>query len=266
MLFSIVWALPALADDFDPKPPVDPNALYKIVTRATPTGSASGSGSYEQGTSVTIRTSGVSGYKFSHWEKNGEVMESVGKNTSFTYTVTSDYLTEFVAVWEYDPAPPSDPVSTNAYRLYLETNAPTYCSFNRPSGSKVEFDTYVQVKATISGGYKFDGWYCGNEKVTDQLSFNFLMPAKNTTLTAKLIYDPTPPGDPGSSTNPDDITNGKLGDVNGDKVVDMVDVVALINIYLGKTTDYNLSVCDINKDKQVDMVDVVAAINIYLGK
>lgn len=57
-----------------------------------------------------------------------------------------------------------------------------------------------------------------------------------------------------------------LGDANGDKVVDMVDVVALINIYLGKTALYELSACDINKDGQVDMVDVVAAINIYLGK
>lgn len=57
-----------------------------------------------------------------------------------------------------------------------------------------------------------------------------------------------------------------LGDANGDKVVDMVDVVALINIYLGKTEECTLGACDINKDGQVDMVDVVAAINIYLGK
>ncbi len=58
-----------------------------------------------------------------------------------------------------------------------------------------------------------------------------------------------------------------LGDVNGDKVVDVSDVNTLINYMLGKQSDLtNFGVGDINNDGIIDVSDVNAVINIMLGK
>ena len=58
-----------------------------------------------------------------------------------------------------------------------------------------------------------------------------------------------------------------LGDVNGDKVVDISDVNTLINYILGKQSDLtNFGVGDINNDGVIDISDVNAVINIILGK
>ncbi|MDO4510898.1 MAG: leucine-rich repeat protein [Bacteroidales bacterium] len=54
------------------------------------------------------------------------------------------------------------------------------------------------------------------------------------------------------------------GDVNGDGVVNVSDVTALINKILGTAT-YTDAVCDINADGQVNVSDVTALINMLLG-
>ena len=56
------------------------------------------------------------------------------------------------------------------------------------------------------------------------------------------------------------------GDVNGDSQVTIADVTALVNIILGKTTDYDISVADVNGDNNVTIADVTALVNIILGK
>ena len=76
-----------------------------------------------------------------------------------------------------------------------------------------------------------------------------------------------------AKTNPtyvDDITFEYLdtfsipGDVNGDGVVDISDVNAVINMMLGKVE--MVAAADINGDGQVDISDVNAVINLMLGK
>ena len=57
--------------------------------------------------------------------------------------------------------------------------------------------------------------------------------------------------------------NVKFGDVNGDGIVDVSDVTALINMILG-TTPANLEVADINADGILDVTDVTALINAIL--
>lgn len=254
MLFSIVWALPALADDFDPEPPADPNALYKVVTRATPPCVASGGSSYQEGNIAYISTSGEWSYKFSHWTKNGEWYTD---ELSFEYVVEPVGKTIFEAVWEYNPDIPADPNASNGYRLFLETNEPDACSFNISSGSKCEFEEWIYLEANISPGYDFGGWYCGNEKITDELNFQYLMPAHNVTLTTRLIFNPVTPGDPSPVL---------LGDVNGDNKVTVADAVAVIDYYLHWTESSDEDKkYDVNKDNKVTVADAVEAINIYLN-
>ena len=54
------------------------------------------------------------------------------------------------------------------------------------------------------------------------------------------------------------------GDVNGDGVVNVSDVTALVNRILGDTT-YSDTVCDINADGVINVSDVTALVNIILG-
>lgn len=54
------------------------------------------------------------------------------------------------------------------------------------------------------------------------------------------------------------------GDANGDNVVDAVDVVLVISMYLGEGVTLNFSAADVVKDGVLDSQDVVGIQNIYL--
>lgn len=56
------------------------------------------------------------------------------------------------------------------------------------------------------------------------------------------------------------------GDVNGDAVVNVADVVALVNDILGNIgVDFNADAADVNSDGKVDVNDVVSVVNIIRG-
>ena len=50
-------------------------------------GTASGAGTYQQGTSVTVTAAPGEGYNFVKWTENGQ---TVSESTSYTFTVTGD--------------------------------------------------------------------------------------------------------------------------------------------------------------------------------
>ena len=59
----------------------------------------------------------------------------------------------------------------------------------------------------------------------------------------------------------------KKGDANGDGVVDVADVVAVVNYILGKASgNFNVAAANINGDTVIDVADVVGIVNIILGK
>ena len=129
----------------------------------------------------------------------------------------------------------------------------------------MDYDTYVSLNAYPSQGYVFKGWYNGETQVCDVVSFNYLMPNENTTLTARFVYDPADPADPSSpeGANPQTLLTG---DANGDGAVDVTDAVAVINAYLsGDNSAINEGVADVNHDSVIDITDAVAIINLYLN-
>ena len=57
------------------------------------------------------------------------------------------------------------------------------------------------------------------------------------------------------------------GDANGDGVVDVADVVAVVNKILGKeSNNFNEEAANVNGDNAIDVADVVGIVNIILGK
>ena len=60
--------------------------------------------------------------------------------------------------------------------------------------------------------------------------------------------------------------NFQVGDVNKDGSITIADVTALVNIILGKTTDYDLRLTDVNTDGSVTIADVTKLVNKILGK
>lgn len=57
-----------------------------------------------------------------------------------------------------------------------------------------------------------------------------------------------------------------IGDVNEDEDVTIADVTSLVNIILGKTSDYRMEVADVNEDGDVTIADVTSLVNVILGK
>ena len=243
--------------------PPEPWLKYKVTVRASSSTSCyvSGEGKFVSGTNVYISSSAKSAdYVFSHWTLNGT---QIDKPASFNYTVGSENL-NFVAYYTYSPEDPQDPFVINKHRLYLVGSSEGACSFNRTSGLKTDYDTYVYLAAYPSQGYIFKGWYNGDTKVSDVASFNYLMPNETTTLTARFVYDPGDPDEPDSQGG--DIQVLKKGDANGDGSVDVTDAVAVINAYLSGNNDgINVGVADVNHDGVIDITDAVAIINLYLN-
>ena len=53
-----------------------------------------------------------------------------------------------------------------------------------------------------------------------------------------------------------------IGDVNGDQILDILDVVLMINMVL--SNEYN-SIADVNEDGVVNILDVILMVNILIG-
>ena len=90
----------------------------------------------------------------------------------------------------------------------------------------------------------------------------------NTDLTDVVLYVPAGTKAAYAETMPwmQIPTIIEQGDVNGDGVVTIADVTALVNIILGKNPAPENGVADVNGDGGVTIADVTALVNIILGK
>ena len=255
-----VWA----QDDYNPTNPPDPqeNLRYKVNVVSDPAeaASVSGIGKYFEGTSVMVRYSlKTTGFVFKHWTLNGEVYST---KQSFTYKVGTEHA-NFVAHFDYAPTSPSDPSSSDAYRLYLQSDPEGACSFNIDNGKKVEFDNYQLVTAYPNQNYDFVGWYDNGQLVSENISFNYLMPARKATLVARFNFNPASPADPDGDGTQENVQTTQTGDVTKDGVINVKDVVALINRCLDSEST-EIGLYDVTGDGKVDVKDVVQVINLSL--
>lgn len=266
-LFLLMAGGTAMAqDDFDPVNPPEPQMLNRIRVVAVPEDAAyvSGAGQYTTGTTVTLRTSRRSAdYTFRCWMADGEVCS---EEMEFDYVVGSGNKV-FTAVYDYNPESPAEPTLISKRRIYLECDPADACSFNRASGEKAEVGQSQTIRAYANQGFVFRGWYRGDVKLSDSNPFAFTTPDEDVTLTACFEFDPDSPGDPQGGQEGVDNPDVQPGDVNGDGLVDIVDVAWLISHLLGSTPEgFVVTAADVNTDTTVDAADVTAVVNLILNK
>ena len=260
-------------DPFNPQNPDDPQVpvfYYPLTVSCTPAGGAytSGNGRYAPGTTVTVNTSPKAGYTFNHWELNGEPYEAT--TTQFSYTTVEGKM-DFVAVYDFQPNDPNDPLMDVKSRLYLASEPEEVCTFNRTSGAWTEAEQYVSVDVTgVDQQYEFIGWWLNGTKLTEVKAFNHLMGIHDETLVAhfrQLPFTPANPDEPQMSEWQTDVQTHAKGDANEDGVVNVADAVAVINVYLtGDASTVNFSLADTDGNGIINVADAVYIINLYLTR
>lgn len=249
----------AQEDGYNPPNPPEPNAWFTVRTAADGLAYTSGGGTFVQGSEITLYTSAQrEDYTFSHWTKNDEWFTDA---QNFTYQVNENAV--FTAVYDFTPTDPNEPAAYNKYRLNLTTNAQDACSFNCASGIKVEAGDYILLEAFPSSGYDFKGWFENGQLLTTSKRFNYPMPTRNAELTTRLIFNPVSPSEPGG-TGQGDVSNSKLGDTNGDGVVNTSDAVTIVDYYVSSSSTERLPTGDLNGDSEVNATDAVLLIDKYI--
>lgn len=137
-------------------------------------------------TMVTIDNPSKAGYTFTGWAITGYDSTTSGHNaatwsgekgTSYKNLTTTDGATvTFTATWSKE-APKTANLQTTG-DVGIKTTS-------HPDKAVVNIGSNVQISAVLNTGYVFKGWYNGNVKVSDDLSFVYTMSNKDTVLTAK---------------------------------------------------------------------------------
>lgn len=149
-------------------------------------------------TMVAIDNPSKAGYTFTGWTIIGYDSTASGHNaatwtgeTGTSYknlTATDGAIVTFTATWSKEAPKTANLQTTGDVGIKTTSHA---------TKTVVNIGSSVQVSAVLNTGYVFKGWYNGDVKVSDDLSFVYTMPNKDTVLTAKteikwytMTFDP----------------------------------------------------------------------------
>ena len=145
------------------------------------------------GNEVTIVASTNSGYMWMGWY-NGETLVSL--NPSYTFTMSTENVV-YTAKWTACP-------------VILEKNIEEAGSVGGMGNTTVVGEE-ITVVATTNEGYTFLGWYNGDAKLTEELSYTFNMSTETVTYTAKWTFYTF-------TTKVDDSDAGNITSYTGEKI------------------------------------------------
>lgn len=156
-------------------PAFDPDAVYtakwqrcatKLAVNDADAGSVSGlEGTTVVGAEMTVTAETNPGYTFIGWY-NGD--EKVADTLTYEFTMSAENVT-YTAKW---------------IKVVIESEDETKGTVSELTDKYLLGDE-VTVTAMTNLGYTFIGWYNGDEKIADTLTYEFAMSAENATYTAK---------------------------------------------------------------------------------
>ncbi|MCR5588157.1 MAG: T9SS type A sorting domain-containing protein [Bacteroidales bacterium] len=143
-----------------------PATDYTISVTANPAegGTATGGGTYQEGTSCTVNATANTSYDFLNWTENGNV---VSTNANYTFTVTGDRT--LVANFEAQPQNYTVSVTANPNEGGSVTGGGTY-----------QEGTSCTVTATANTGYTFSNWTENGDVVSTNASYTFTVTGDRT--------------------------------------------------------------------------------------
>ena len=115
----------------------------------------------------------------------------------------------------------------------------------------------------VQGGDTYDLYYMPNDGSPYPRDFvinqeGIIVYANNEIDTEWMIYE---------INNLIDSTNGLLGDINQDLIINVLDIISLINFVLGSDipTSDEMMLSDLNQDDIINVLDIVSLVNLILN-
>lgn len=164
---------------------------YTINATANPSagGSVSGAGEYNHGASCTLTASANSGYTFTNWTENGDVVLS---NANYTFTVTGNH--NLVANF-----------ALNTYTIEVSANPANGGTVT--GGNTYNYGQSCTVNATAATGYTFTNWTENGSVVSTDASYTFTVNA-NRNLVAHFTINTYTVNVSANPTNGGTVTGG----------------------------------------------------------
>lgn len=197
---------------YDPENPDEPGIpeikrFATVFTKVVPAEAGyiniSNGDTYEVGSVVKCRVYSYSNYVFKNWTVDGNV---ISESSQFDYTIPKEDHT-LVANFEYSPENPNDPGTPHPHRtLTLKSNLEGAGSLS--GGGSYPDGTSVRVQAYVNKYFTFVNWTDEADSIVSKSSsFNYVMPARNVSLTANYTYDYNPenPAEPDVPTPPESV-------------------------------------------------------------
>jgi len=149
------------------------NKEYNVDVNVVGDGTITGEGTYDEGSSVTLKAVPDYGYTFSGWYDNGKFISNVA-----TLKTTADDSHNLKAVFE-----------KITYTIAVSSN---YTGGTVTAGGSYKYQTKVNLSATVNAGYTFAGWHEGNKIISTSTTFSYEV-TKNSTITAEyaIVHDAT---------------------------------------------------------------------------
>jgi hypothetical protein len=143
---------------------------YTITTFSNPVagGTTNGGGTFSYGSTVTVNATPNTGYIFSNWKENGNVV-STNSSYSFTISANRNLVANFTLI-SYTITTSSNPVAGGT----------------TTGGGTFSYGTSVTVTASANTGYLFINWTENGNIVSTNPSYNFTI-SGNKNLVANFI-------------------------------------------------------------------------------
>lgn len=100
----------------------------------------------------------------------------------------------------FDPENPANPEPLGVrYGLHVVAQPEGAGSTNLSYSNEILAGSKTHLYAYPNTGYEFKEWICDGQVISTEQNFLFVMPAKDATVTAVFVFNPTNPGNPGAN-------------------------------------------------------------------